>query len=62
MSLDCVRTDDLVDDFCSKMVETDVLAHLVGFLQDSDSDIRLSSKNIITTLEKFGKLICLFGL
>jgi hypothetical protein len=39
------------------MVETDVLARLVGFLQDKDSDIRRSSANAVTSLAKFGRLI-----
>ena len=60
--LDCVRTDDPADNFRSKMVETDVIAHIVGFLQDWNLDVQLSSINAITTLVKFGMLIYVFGL
>ena len=62
MSLDCVRTDDLVDDFCSKMVETDVLAHLVALLQDGNPELQSSSINAIATLAKLGRSIYYFGL
>ena len=51
-------TNDLSDDFRSKMVETDVLSHVFGLLQHQDSDIRQSSVEVITTLAKFGRLIC----
>jgi hypothetical protein len=60
--LDCARIDDLADNFRSEMVETDVLAHLVGLLQDDDSDVRRSSVDTITSLAKFGRLIYHSGL
>ena len=55
--IDCVRANDLADDLRSKVVETDVLARLIGLLQDPSSNIRQSSVEVITTLSKFGRLI-----
>ena len=52
--------DHLSDDFRSKIAETDVLARLVGLLQDQDSDVDQSSIEIIeaiTALANFGWLI-----
>lgn len=50
----CEGTDDPTDDSCSKMTETDVLARLLGLLQDRNKDVQLSSVNAITILVKFG--------
>ena len=53
-------TNDLSDDFRSKMAETDVLARLVGLLQAQGSGVRQSSIEIIeviTALANFGWLI-----
>jgi hypothetical protein len=44
------------------MVETDVLAFLVGLLQDNNIDGRWSSMKVITALAKFGGLIYHFAL
>jgi hypothetical protein len=56
------RTDDPADDFRSKMVETDVVAHLVGFLQDGNLSTRRLFMDAITSLAKFGTWIYHFGL
>jgi hypothetical protein len=52
-----VKTDDPADDFRSKIVETDVLARLVGLLQDQDSGVCQSSIEVIIALAEFGRLI-----
>jgi hypothetical protein len=52
-----VKIDDSVDDFCSKMVETDVIARLVGLLQYQNSDVWKSSIKVIIALAEFGRLI-----
>ena len=52
-----VRADDPADDIRSKMVEIDVVARLVGLLQDRHSYGHQSSIKVITTLAKFGRLI-----
>jgi hypothetical protein len=57
-----VKTDDPADDFRSKMVETDFLARVVGFLQDQDSDVCVSSIGVIIGLAEFGTLINYFVL
>ena len=54
------RTDDAADDFRSKIVETDVLTHLIGLLQHQRKDVQWSSIIIITTLAKFGRFIYSF--
>ena len=54
------RTDDLADDFRSKLVETDVLTHLIGLLQDRRTEVQWTSMIVITTLAKFCKVICHF--
>jgi hypothetical protein len=53
----CARTDDLADNFRFKMVESDVLSHTVGLLQDYYPDVRQSVIELITALAKFGRLI-----
>jgi hypothetical protein len=57
-----VKTDNPADNLRSKMVETDVLAHLVHLLQYEDLEERWSSVKIITALAKFGRLIYHFVL
>ena len=52
----------MADDFRSKMVETDVLAHLFALLEDQDSVVQCSFVNAITTLAKYGRLIYHFVL
>jgi hypothetical protein len=52
-----VKTNVPEDDFRSKMAETDVLARLVGLLQDYYPDVRQSAIEAITALSKFGRLI-----
>ena len=51
----CARTHDPTDDFRSKIIGKDVLAHLIGLLQDSARAVRSSSLDVITTLAKFGR-------
>ena len=51
-----MRTDNPADNFCSKMVETDVLDSLVGLLHQ-DSNIQSSSIEAITALVKLGRLV-----
>jgi hypothetical protein len=51
-------TDNSADDFRSKMVEADVLAHLVVLLQNSD--LLDSSMETIINLAKFGMLLSYF--
>jgi hypothetical protein len=60
--LGCARTDDPADDFYSKMVEIDVVAHLVGFLQDGNLSTPKLSMDAITTLTKFGRSVYHFGM
>ena len=47
----------MADDFCSKLVETDVLARLFGMLESQDSDIQRLSVNAITTFAEFGEFL-----
>jgi HEAT repeat protein len=58
----CARTDNPADDFCSKMVEVDVLARLFDVLQDEDKYVNQSAIKVITALAKFGRLIYHFVL
>ena len=51
---DCAGTDNAAADLCSKMVETDILAHLVGLLQNGNKHVRRSSVIAITTLVRSG--------
>jgi hypothetical protein len=60
--LDCSRTDEPADDFHFKMVETEVLAGLVGLLEDRDSSAQRLSMGAITTFAEFGRFIYHFGL
>ena len=53
----CAKTDELADDFHSKLMETDVLVCLVGLLQDQNSDVRQPSIEAVTALAKIGRLI-----
>ena len=53
-----VRTDDSADDFRFKMIDANVSGDLVALLQDENSDLQWLSLNTITTLAKFGRLIC----
>lgn len=55
-------SDDPADNLRSKMVKTAICSYLVGFLQDGNLDIQLSSIKAITTLATFGRLMHLFGL
>ena len=57
-----MRTDDPADDFRSKMLETDVLARLVGLLQVGGSYGCQSSIDVIAVLAKYGRLIYYFVL
>ena len=52
-----MKTDDLADDFHSKMVETYVISRLVDLLQDSDWGAYESSVETVTALVKFGTLL-----
>ena len=58
----CAKPDNPVDDSHSKMVETDVIARLVGLLQDQNSYVCQSSIGAITALATFGRLIYHFVL
>ena len=58
----CARADDLADDFRYKMIKTDVLARLVGLLQDRFSHVCQSSVDVIVALANFGRLIYHFVL
>ena len=53
----CARTDDPVDDFRSKMIETDLLTHLLDLLQHRDLEVQGLSIKIIIALAKFGRLM-----
>jgi hypothetical protein len=57
-----MKTDNLADNFRSKMVETDVLACLVGQLQVKTAGPPQPSINVISALAKFGRLIYHFVL
>lgn len=57
MFLDCARADHITEDSRSKILQTDVLGHLVGSLQHSNGGVRESSVNMITALVQFGNLI-----
>ena len=59
---DVARTDNTAADFCSKMVETDVFARLIGLLQNVNKHVRRSSVIAITTLVRFGGFLYLFWL
>ena len=50
------RTNNAADDVRSMIVEMDVLAHLIGLLQDRYPEVREELMNAITTLVKFGWL------
>ena len=56
----CARTHDPADNFRFKMVEKNVLARLIGLLQDRNSDILQSSIKAIDSLAKFGGLLYRF--
>jgi hypothetical protein len=62
MILYCARTNYSADDSRSKMVEADVLAHLVGLLQDSGRGAHWPSIEVITTLVEIGRSIYHFVL
>ena len=53
----CATTDELADDFRSRIVEPDVFTRLIGLLQNPDWGVRQSSVEVITTLAEFGRLI-----
>jgi hypothetical protein len=53
----CTKAEDLADGFRSKMVEADILACLVGLLQDGVATVRITSIKAITALAEFGRLI-----
>lgn len=50
-------TDGLTDNFHFKMMELDVVTHLVSLLQKSDLNGRESSAKAIINLAKFGMLL-----
>lgn len=52
--LACTKADRAAEDLQAKIVETDVLGHFVGLLQESDSAIRQSSVETITILAEIG--------
>jgi hypothetical protein len=60
----CAWPNDLADDFRSRVVETDVVAHLFALLEveGQDSVIQQSFVDAITALAKFGGFLYHFVL